>query len=255
MSLRRKLLGSAATIAVASMATIGGSFAYFSSSTSASSNFTNGTLELKPSSQYLQHFSLDNFKPGDKLVAMVDNQEPAMVLNNQGTLPMNVFAKIDTSSDKGSTDAIWVNQLQFGNEDLLAKYPAMDANKDSHVTLTELAAFFKGDTTVNGNTVSGVGKFIGFLDAPVKKANGSVDWSKSTPIKSVKYELEFHDDGTAQNTLQGDKTTLDFGYTGLQYEGKTIDKSILTNDQKPGGGGDYTRTDDINDRQGTTNDK
>ncbi|ALC90200.1 hypothetical protein AM500_10700 [Bacillus sp. FJAT-18017] len=253
MSVRRKLMGSAATIALAGMATIGGSFAYFSSEANAASKFTNGTLVLAPNAPHLQHFTLDNFKPGDKLVAVTDNQEPAMVLNNQGTLPMNVFAKIDTSSVKGSTDAIWVDKLEFGEVDVLAKYPAIDANGDKHVTLTELGNFFKGDTTVNGNDVVGVGKYIGFLPAP----KPGFDWNNpnQVPIKSVKYQFTFNDDGKDQNGLQGDVTNITFKFTGLQYEGKTIDSTKLTNDGKPGGGGDYTRTDDINDREGTKNDK
>lgn len=240
MSVRRKLLGSAATIAIASMATIGGSFAYFSSTVETHSQFSNGTLVLAPSEPYLQSFDIVNFKPGDILDAKIDNQEPAMVLNNQGSLPMRVFAKIETSSDKGSINAIEVTSLKFGNEDLLAKYFPGQA----HVTLANLASVFnKGNATVNNEKVEGVGKEIGDLFA--KPASGEIDWAKP-PIKSVTYELKFVDNGKAQNELQGDTTKLDFVFTGLQFDGKVINQTKLTNTGKPGGGGTYTRTDDIN---------
>ncbi|UZJ80077.1 TasA family protein [Fictibacillus sp. KU28468] len=247
MNLKKKLLASTATIAVGAMATIGGTFAYFSDDVSAQSKFTNGKLDLQPEAPYLEHFTLDKFKPGDKLVAMVDNQEPAMVLNNQGNLPMNVFMKADVTDHKGSKDHIWVNKLFYGDTNLLAKYPAMDANNDSHVTLAELSSFFKGNTTLNGKSITGVGKYIGYLDAPGGAAG-------TNPIQAVKYELEFKDNGQDQNNLQEDETNIGFTFTGLQYEGKTLDSSTIDNGSE-GGGGNFQRTDNINDREETKNDK
>lgn len=250
MSLKKKAAMSMASIALGAMSVMGGTFAYFSDDVSATSSFTNGKLNLQPEKPYLEHFTLDKFKPGDKLVAMTDNQEPAMVLNNQGNLPMNIFAKVDVSSVKGSADHIYVNKLFYGNTDLLAKYSGsgLDANNDHHVTLSELSTFFKGDTTLNGNNISGVGKYIGFLDAP-----GGSNTPNQT-IKAVKYELEFKDNGLDQNALQEDVTSIDFKFTGLQYEGKTLDKTNLDNGVS-GGGGNFQRTDNINDREGTKNDK
>ena len=248
MSLKKKAAMGMASIALGAMSVMGGTFAYFSDDVSASSKFTNGKLDLQPEAPYLEHFTLDKFKPGDKLIAMADNQEPAMVLNNQGNLPMNIFAKVDVTSQKGSADHIWVNKLFYGSTDLLSKYPAMNANGDDHVTLTELSNFFKGDTTLNGNGITGVGKYLGFLDAP------DTDPTTWGHIKSVKYELEFKDNGQDQNSLQEDQTSIDFKFTGLQYEGKTLDQTKLDNGSA-GGGGNFQRTDNINDREGTKNDK
>lgn len=248
MSIKKKAAMSMASIALGAMSVMGGTFAYFSDSVEAQSKFTNGKLDLKPEKPYLEHFTLDKFKPGDKIQALSNSaEEPVMVLNNAGNLPMNVFMKVDTSSVKGSADHIWVNVLTYGSTDLLTKYPAMDGNSDGHVTLTELGTFFEGDTTLNNETITGVGKYIGYLDAPGGAAG-------TKPIQGIRYELEFKDNGQDQNALQEDVTNIDFKFTGLQYEGKTIDKTKMDNGVS-GGGGNYQRTDDINDREGTKNDK
>ncbi|WP_100333260.1 TasA family protein [Bacillus alkalisoli] len=236
MNIKKKLLGSAATIALASMATIGGTFAYFSDSTSTDSKFTNGTIVLKPHEPYLESFNITGWKPGDKLVAKHDNQDPAMVLNNQGTLPMNVFMDIDASSVKGTDGAIYVRELKFGGVDLLALWEL-----SGDVTLAQLSSLTNNvDTTLNTHTISDVGKYIGYLPAHV---SGSWDH-----IKAVTYVLEFADTGEKQNQLQGDVTDIKFSFTGLQYEGKLYDKENLDN-FKDGGGGEYRPTDNINDRE------
>jgi spore coat-associated protein N len=234
MNLKKKMLTGVSSIALGAVAVMGGTFAYFSDEVEAQSKFTNGTLNLQPEAPYLEHFTLTNFKPGDKLEALVPNQEPAMVLNNQGTLPMNVFMKMDSSDFKGSKDAYIVKELKFGGEDLLAKY----LPGDSEVTLAELDAALEGDTSLNGNNIAGVGKYIGFLDAPGTNAD---------PIKAVTYAIEFKDTGSPQNNLQGDEITIDFKFTGLQYEGETFNQSNIDNGSA-GGGGNFQRNDDVNER-------
>jgi spore coat-associated protein N len=245
MNLKKKLVTSATTIAVGAMATIGGTFAYFSDEVTATSKFTNGTINLQPEAPYLEHFTLANWKPGDVLEADNPNQEPAMVLNNQGTLPMNVFMKVDVSDVKGSKDAIHVTELKYGGADILLQY---DGNTDGIVTLAELdSATRNKNTTLNNKTISNVGKYIGFLDAPGGTA--------ADPIKAVTYKLKFHDPGTDQNNLQGDVTDIKFTFTGLQYEGETFSQQNGNLDNNStGGGGNFQRTDDVNER-GTNNDK
>jgi spore coat-associated protein N len=240
MSVKKKIAMSMGSIALGAMSVMGGTFAYFSDEVEANSKFTNGTLNLQPEKPYLEHFTLTNWKPGDRLEANIDNKEPAMVLNNQGTLPMNVFMKLDTSDVKGSTDAIIVKSLSFGDTDLLTKY----LPGETEVTLTELDAALEGNTTLNGNPISGVGKYIGYLDADDPNS------TTETSIKSVKYVLEFKDTGVAQNELQGDEITLDYTFTGLQYEGETFNDANgnITTDQE------VKRNDGINDRE-TADDK
>ncbi|WP_226682158.1 TasA family protein [Sutcliffiella horikoshii] len=246
MDIKKKLLGSAATIALASMATIGGTFAYFSDSVDATSQFTNGTINLQPEKPYLEHFNIKNWKPGDTLVANRGNQEPAMILNNQGTLPMNVFMKVDTSSVKGTHNEIIVQSLMFGDVDLLAAWFTTE-QIEAGVTLAELDEVANGDTTLNNNEIKDIGKYIGFLNAPTKNSDGTTN--KAGTIKGVKYQLHFKDSGLDQNKLQGDQTSIKFEFTGLQYEGITYDESNLSN-HKEGGGGQYSEEDgfDINDR-------
>lgn len=239
MNLKKKMLTGVSSIALGAVAVMGGTFAYFSDEVEAESKFTNGTLNLQPEAPYLEHFTLTNFKPGDKLEALVPNQEPAMVLNNQGTLPMNVFMKMDSTDVKGSKGAYIVKELKFGGEDLLAKY----LPGDTEVTLAELDAALEGNTTLNGNNIEGVGKYIGFLDAP--DANSTDD----NPIKAVTYAIEFEDTGEPQNNLQGDEITIDFKFTGLQYEGETFNQANGNIDNgSTGGGGNFERTDDVNER-------
>ncbi|MYL34527.1 hypothetical protein GLW05_13095 [Pontibacillus yanchengensis] len=235
MSIKTKVGLSLASIAMGAMATVGGTFAYFSDEVTAQSSFSNGTLNLQPEEPYLESFELSNWKPGDVLEANNGNQEPAMILNNQGSLPMNVFMKVDVS-DNLMKENIIVDELHFGNEDIIAKY----FNNHTELTLAELEAGLNGSTTVNGNTVSNVGKYIGYLN--------SQD-ATSGKIKGVKYVLRFKDTGQEQNNLQGLDTTLDFTFTGLQYEGTTYDNSNLTNNST-GGGGTYEPTGnfDIDDR-------
>ncbi|MFE1243000.1 TasA family protein [Fictibacillus sp. NPDC058756] len=238
MNLKKKLVTSATTIAVGAMATIGGTFAYFSDEVTATSKFTNGTINLQPEAPYLEHFTLTNWKPGDKLEANNDNQEPAMVLNNQGTLPMNVFMDVDVSSVKGSSDAIYVTELKYGGIDLLPKY---QPGPDGKLSLAELATQSTGNTTLNGTTHTGIGKFIGNLDAP--DANSTTD----KPIKAVTYVLDFTDTGINQNTLMGDETSINFKFTGLQYEGETFSQQNGNIDNNStGGGGNFQRTDNVN---------
>jgi spore coat-associated protein N len=246
MSIKKKAAMGMASIAFGAMSVMGGTFAYFSDTTEASSQFTNGTLNLQPEKPWLESFQITHFKPGDKLIADSDNQEPAMVLNNQGNLPMNVFMKVDTSSVKGTADHIMVNKLEYGTTNLLT--PAMDTSGDGRVSLTEVGNYFEGNTTLNGNTINGVGKYLGFLDAP---DSDPATWGH---IKSVKYELEFKDNGADQNALQGDVTNIDFVFTGLQYEGKVLDSNNLVNDPSDSKS-EYKRNDNINDREGTKNDK
>lgn len=240
MSVKKKIAMGMGSIALGAMSVMGGTFAYFSDTTEASSKFTNGTLNLQPEKPYLEHFTITNWKPGDRLEANIDNEEPAMVLNNQGTLPMNVFMKLDTTDVKGSRDAIIVESLSFGGTDLLAKY----LPGDTEVTLTELDAAMEGDTTINNNTVTGVGKYIGHLDAK----DDSVTTEKT--IKSVKYVLKFKDTGVEQNNLQGDEVGLKYVFTGLQYEGETFNdaNNNLGTDQN------VQRVDGVNDRE-TADDK
>lgn len=254
MNFKRQLLTGASSIAMGAMAVMGGTFAYFSDTIETEGKFTNGTINIQPEQPYLEAFELTGWKPGDKLVAMQDNQEPAMVVNNQGTLPVDVFLKLNTSSVKGSDDAIFVNQLKFGSDNILDM--GWDANNDSKISLAELSAGLVGDTVLNGNTVSGVGKYIGSLDT--KKGFDGQDIAGAKTIKSLKYELEFKDTGVEQNNLQGDVTNLGFTFTGLQYEGTTYDKSNLNNFKKSdpgtpstGGGGVYKQTGDINDNSGS----
>ncbi|MRX72605.1 hypothetical protein GJU40_10645 [Bacillus lacus] len=236
MSVKKKVVMGMSSIALGALAVMGGTFAYFSDSVSADSHFTNGTLVLKPKKPYLENFSIDNWKPGDKLVAEKDNQDPSMVLNNQGTLPMNVFMKVTSHSEKDTHKHIVVNSLKFGGEDILGKIT--DINSDGKISLDELDEFTKkaAPATVNGNSISDVGAFIGFLPA---KDNTNLG------IKAVTYSLEFLDNGKEQNYLQGDKTKIGFQFTGLQTDGVTLDKDSLDNGQQ-GGGGTYKRTDDIN---------
>jgi spore coat-associated protein N len=254
MNFKKQLLTGASSIAMGAMAVMGGTFAYFSDDISTEGKFTNGTINIQPEQPYLEAFELTGWKPGDKLVAMQNNQEPAMVVNNQGTLPVDVFLKLTASSNEGSHEAIFVNKLQFGSDDILDE--SWDTNVDSRVSLAELSAALVGDTTLNGKTVSGVGKYIGSLDT--KKGFDGVDIAGAQTIKSLKYELEFADTGEKQNDLQGDVTDLGFTFTALQYEGTTYDKTNLNNFKKPdgtdvapGGGGIYKQTGNINDRVGS----
>ncbi|MEB1808120.1 MAG: CalY family protein [Bacillaceae bacterium] len=237
MNLKKKLLASTATIALGAMVTVGGTFAYFSSEVATESQFTNGTIKLSPNSPYLQNFNISGWKPGDRLVANVTNQDPAMVLNNQGTLPMNVFMDIDASSVKGSVNSILVKELKFGNDDLLAKfYP--DGVPD-RVTLADITALTNNvNTELNGNTITDVGKYIGFLNKQ----------GTSGAIQTVRYVLEFEDTGSKQNELQGDLTKVGFKFTGLQYEGVEYNANNLDNGNA-GGGGEYTPSGyDVNNR-------
>ncbi|UTE77536.1 TasA family protein [Rossellomorea sp. KS-H15a] len=253
MNFKRQLLTGASSIAMGAMAVMGGTFAYFSDTIETEGKFTNGTINIQPEQPYLEAFELTGWKPGDKLVAMVDNQEPAMVVNNQGTLPVDVFLKLNSSSVKGSDNAIFVKQLKFGSDNILD--PSWDSSGDGKVSLAELSTALKGDTQLNGKTVSGVGKYIGSLDT--KKGYNGEDIAGAQTIKSLKYELEFEDTGVEQNNLQGDVTNLGFTFTGLQYEGTTYDKNNLDNYKKSdgspasGGGGVYKQTGDINDKSGS----
>ncbi|RXS99701.1 TasA family protein, partial [Ammoniphilus sp. CFH 90114] len=217
MNIKGKLVTGVATIAVGAMASIGGTFAYFSDEVESASTFTNGIINLQPEKASIQSFEISNWKPGDVLEANTKNQEPAMVLRNLGTLPFNVFMDVTVSDEgEGSKDAIVVKVLKFGGENLLKKYD-FDANNDGKVTLSELDTESAGDTTVNGKTVSGVGKYIGYLDANDKDPSTS---EKRT--KFVNYVLEFEDSGTEQNSLMGEETSIDFKFTALQYEGETF---------------------------------
>ncbi|RXS99499.1 TasA family protein, partial [Ammoniphilus sp. CFH 90114] len=216
MNLKAKLITGTATIAVGAMASIGGTFAYFSDEVESASKFTNGVINLQPEKAHMQSFAISNWKPGDVLEANTGNQEPAMILNNQGTLPFNVFMDVSvTDEGQGSKDAILVTELKFGGEDLLVKYN-FDSNNDGKVTLAELDAGLDGDTTLNNNTISGVGKYIGYLDAN----DDSVTTERKT--KGLNYVLEFEDPGTEQNALMGEETLIDVTFTALQYEGETF---------------------------------
>lgn len=227
------------SIAVGAMAVMGGTFAYFSDSTQAKSKFTNGTIVLNPKEPYLENFNISGWKPGDKLIANNDNQEPAMVLNNQGTLPMNVFMKLDLEELNKTKNSIIVKELKFGDVDLLAKW-----GLSGEVTLAQLGAATQNqDTKVNGNTVSDVGQYIGYLNA---QEDGKWDH-----IKSLKYTLEFKDTGAPQNELQGEITDLLFKFTGLQYDGITYDYQNLSN-YSTEGGGTYYNTNNVNTRPGQT---
>ena len=81
-------------------------------------SFTNGTINIAPNSTYLERFDIKNFKPGDTLTAVTDNQEPAMMLNNQGTLPFDIFLKLESPSTTldAMKDVIVFEKLYLGDE-------------------------------------------------------------------------------------------------------------------------------------------
>ncbi|NEU29562.1 hypothetical protein GN156_02010 [bacterium LRH843] len=237
MSMKKKVTLGVASIAVGAFAVMGGTFAYFSSETASASTFSTGTLIMSPNETYLEKFNIVNFKPGDKLTAVVDNQEPAMMLNNQGSLPFNVFMNItapDTTYD-ALKDALVFEKLYFGNEtdgDLLG---------GSEKTLREVIELYgTGDAKVNGNTISGVGQNIGYLDAA---ATGAIS------VKGLKYVIRFNDTGEDQNDLQNKAAGINFGFTALQYDGVDINSGKVDNGSGgTSGGGTFERNDDINAR-------
>jgi spore coat-associated protein N len=245
MNLKKKLLTSTATVAVGALATIGGTFAYFSDTTASANTFTNGTIDVQPNQTYLERFNIVNFKPGDKLIAETDNQEPAMMLNNHGTLPFNLYMKAESPSTTldAMKDVIVFEKLYFGSEsenNLLTRYfPG-----ESEVTLREvLAVLGNGDATVNGSTVAGVGKYIGYLNPQ------DSDQSTWDHVKGLKYVIKFKDTGVTQNELQGASTGINFSFTALQYNGKDINQGSVDNGSNgTSGGGTFQRNDDITDR-------
>ncbi|WNF23645.1 TasA family protein [Mesobacillus jeotgali] len=249
MSIKKKAAMSMASVAMGAMAVMGGTFAYFSDTTASANSFTNGTINIAPNSTYLEKFNIVNFKPGDKLSAVVDNQEPAMMLNNQGSLPFDIFLKMEAPSTTydAMKDVIVFEKLYLGNEtdgDLLAEYfPG-----ESEVTLREvLAVFGTGNAVVNGNTISNVGKYIGYLDA-----NDNDGTTTEQTIKGLKYVIKFKDTGVEQNDLQGKSTGINFSFTALQYNGENIDQGAVDNGST-GGGGEFKRNDNINDRDNSGN--
>ncbi|WP_053366862.1 TasA family protein [Bacillus sp. FJAT-27245] len=234
MSLKKKAALSMASIGLGAMALMGGTFAYFSDSVDATSKFTNGTIVLKPDTPMLEKFNITGWKPGDTLVAEAENKDPAMILKNEGTLPMNVFMNVDARSDHDTHKSIVIESLKFGGADLLAAWGLTPGV----ATLADLQSKVEADssTTVNGNIVAGVGKYIGFLDSKVG----------TTPKKAVTYKLKFKDTGKEQNSLQGDITSLGFKFTGLQYDGITYNLNNLSNATSTDN--TYTNTNNLNDR-------
>lgn len=258
MSIKKKVAMGMGSIAMGAMAVMGGTFAYFSDEVEAQSKFTNGTLNLQPEKASMQSFNITNWKPGDKLEAKVSNEEPAMILNNQGTLPMDVFLDVDVTVTDNyrhenpetlgeSADNIFVTHLALGGQDLLADLLVGDT--DGKLSLKELSDRTDNlSTELNNNTINDIGKYIGFLDAP-----DAVSTTEKS-IKGLTYVIEFPDSGQPQNTLQGEEITIDFTFTGLQYEGETFSKANNNiNNSGAGGGGEYSRTDGINDNQSGDN--
>jgi len=238
MSIKTKLALGMTTIAVGATAAIGGTFAYFSDQTTSTNKFTNGTIKIAPSSPYIEQVELTHFKPGDKLSALVTNQDPSITLNNQGTLPFNVFMKVNASSQNPDSSAsdmeklIKVNVLAFGGSDILGSIDANADGDNSYVSLYDLHQATQGDATINNNTISGVGKNIGQL----------AQSGAAGAIKTVTYELEFVDTGAPQNQYQGDITDFSIEFNALQLDGTTYDKDNL-NDTTPGsGGGTFNNT-------------
>jgi spore coat-associated protein N len=245
MSLKKKAALSMASLAMGAMAVMGGTFAYFSDTSASANTFSTGTLNLSPSATYLEKFNIVNFKPGDKLIAEVDNQEPALMLNNQGTLPFDIFMKVDApaSTYDALKDVLVFEKLYLGSEatgNLLTKYfPG-----ETEVTLREVAALFgTGNAVVNGNTISNVGKYIGYLDAD----NPAITTEVKT--KGLKYVIKFKDTGVEQNDLQGKAAGINFSFTALQYNGENIDQGAVNDPLN----NTFERNDDINDRTNSGN--
>jgi spore coat-associated protein N len=248
MSVKKKAAMGMASIAMGAMAVMGGTFAYFSDTTASANSFENGTINVAPNQTYLERFDIKNFKPGDTLTAVTDNQEPAMMLNNQGSLPFDLFMKVDSAGTfEAMKDVIVFEKLYFGDEatgNLLTKYfPG-----ETEVTLAEVANVFgSGNAVVNGNTISNVGKYIGWLDADDQDPD-TID----AKTKGLKYVIKFKDTGVEQNELQAKATKIGFSFTALQYNGENLDQGQVDNGST-GGGGTWERNDEINDRGNSGN--
>lgn len=177
-----KVLASLLVIGIVGAMLGAGTFAAFSDTETSSDNtFTAGTLDLKVNGGDVDvNLSIGNLKPGDSGTLQT------LKLNNSGTLPGNLTAKVTIA---GVADTCDSEPEETDDSDC----SSADADGD---LIDELTLKIDGQTVTNGQTIT--------LATPLA-ANGEIDVA-----------FEYAVNNTAGNEIQGDGVTLDVTFTLAQ---------------------------------------
>ncbi|QUL55380.1 SipW-dependent-type signal peptide-containing protein [Paenibacillus tritici] len=192
----KKTLGLGVASAALGLSLIGGgTFAYFSSTTTSTATFAAGTLKL--GSSFNTPVALTNLKPGDYTVR-------TFTLSNDGTLDIK-FLKLATSYTV--TDSLGDN----AGQDL-----------GDHFKVKLLKDTYTGGST-SGYVLSEVSlknlKNIASYDLVAMGAvPGGIAAAQS---KTFKVAFEFVDNSQDQNIFQGDSLSLNWTFDALQGLGET----------------------------------
>ncbi|WP_237648665.1 MULTISPECIES: TasA family protein [Sediminibacillus] len=207
-----KKISTAIMSAVLGIALVGGgTFAYFSDTTTTASTFSSGTLELSANPSTI--VELDNLKPGDWT-------EKSFFLTNEGTLDIKkVLLHTDyTVTDKDGNpvseelatqyaQALRVDFLKNTGDGNVFAYPVIV----SSTSLFELKDMVLENAATEHELLDG--NFMGLIDG-IEAGNGE------NAEDSLYVKFRFKDSGEPQNELQGLQLDLEWTFEAMQEDGE-----------------------------------
>ncbi|MEK4848559.1 TasA family protein [Paenibacillus sp. FSL H7-0756] len=173
----------------------GGTFAYFSSTSTSSSSFNNGTLSLKSDPSVI--VNLSNLKPGDSILR-------DFKLINDGTLNI---PKVVLHTSSAITDALGDNGSHNFKDDIIVTFLANKDKQELPLLVISLADLEKESPDLVARGI--VGAILG----------GEKSGIKAGTSDNLTIQFAFKETLQPQNYYQGDTLALTLNFEANQEKG------------------------------------